>query len=85
MEMLTEDETQLIIDLYLKRTYANPYVTPKISDELVVIRQLESKCAVYITRESNNSETHIWLWVVLNCKHPDVERIVDAMEMLDML
>ena len=78
MEMLTEDEAQLILDL--KVTHSNEY---RVDDkELGMLLQLESKGAVYLKSTISIGIGFWWALIVLNFKHPEVKLIVDVMEML---
>jgi len=84
MILLTEEESQLILDLKVKQDYHKSYTAYRVNvGEMSPVRQLEFKRAVYIERITPiGVGVEFWVRIRLNDEHPDVKAIIDAMELL---
>ena len=84
MEMLTEEEYQLILDLKVKQSYHKSYTAYRVDvGEMGPVHQLEFKRAVYIERITPiGVGVEFWVRIRLNDEHPDVKAIIDALELL---
>jgi hypothetical protein len=87
MEMLTEEEYQLILDLKVEQDYHKSYTAYRAYrvnvGEMSPVRQLEFNRAVYIERITPiGVGVEFWVRIRLNDEHPDVKAIIDAMELL---